>query len=357
MRRAPSRSGAGHSLACLTSRPCHRGSRRTRSSTRLRRSSATTASGRRGAGRSRRRGKEVGGASDELHELGRRAGSASAQEVGRQANENPPVLRTHDRYGNRIDVVRYHPAYHELMTVAVRHGLHAAPWADPQAGAHVVRAAKVITWYQVDGGHVCPISMTYSAVPALRHAPELAAVWEPRLASRAYDPANRPAGEKDGATCGMAMTEKQGGSDVRANTTICPRDGRRLRAHRPQVVLLRADVGCVPHARPGTGWSVVLPRPALAARWRAAIRFASNVSRTSSATVRTRRARSSWSTRGARASATRARCAHDHRDGQPHPSRLCAGFDRDHAPRCRASRRGTRTTAPRSGSCSTSNRS
>ena len=155
----------------------------------------------------------------ELHELGRRAGSADAQELGRAANENPPVLHTHDRYGNRVDDVIYHPAYHELMTVAVGHGLHAAPWAEARSGAHVARAAKVITWYQVDGGHVCPISMTYSVVPALRHEPALAAEWEPRLASRTYDPSNRPVEEKTGATCGMAMTEKQGGSDVRANTT------------------------------------------------------------------------------------------------------------------------------------------
>jgi putative acyl-CoA dehydrogenase len=162
----------------------------------------------------------AGWAHEELHELGRRAGSAEAQELGRQANANPPVLRSHDRYGNRIDVVSYHPAYHELMTVAVAHGLHAAPWADARPGAHVARATKVITWYQVDGGHVCPISMTYSVVPALRHAPALAAVWEPRLASRSYDPSNRPVDEKHGATCGMAMTEKQGGSDVRANSTI-----------------------------------------------------------------------------------------------------------------------------------------
>ena len=161
----------------------------------------------------------AGWAEQELSELGRLAGSAAAQELGRQAEANRPVLQTHDRFGNRIDVVDYHPAYHELMTVAIAHGLHAAPWADDRPGAHVARAAKVITWYQVDGGHVCPISMTYSVVPALRHHPGLAAEWEPRLTSRTYDPANRPAADKAGATCGMAMTEKQGGSDVRANTT------------------------------------------------------------------------------------------------------------------------------------------
>jgi putative acyl-CoA dehydrogenase len=163
---------------------------------------------------------------DELGTIGRLAGSEQAQEWGRQAEGNPPVLRSHDRYGNRIDVVVYHPAYHDLMTTAIAHGLHAAPWSEDRPGAHVARAAKVITWYQVDGGHVCPISMTYSVVPALRQNPALAAEWEPRITSRSYDSANRPASEKSGATCGMAMTEKQGGSDVRANTTTAQPIGR-----------------------------------------------------------------------------------------------------------------------------------
>jgi putative acyl-CoA dehydrogenase len=158
-------------------------------------------------------------ASDELHELGRLAGAAASLELGRLAEANRPVLQTHDRYGNRIDVVEYHPAYHQLMTTAISHGLHAAPWSDGRFGAHVARAAKVITWYQVDGGHICPISMTYSVIPALRHNARLATEWEPRICSRSYDPADRPASHKAGATCGMAMTEKQGGSDVRTNTT------------------------------------------------------------------------------------------------------------------------------------------
>ncbi|HTL86473.1 MAG TPA: isovaleryl-CoA dehydrogenase [Acidimicrobiia bacterium] len=173
-------------------------------------------------------------AGDELHELGMRAGSFDAQELGRRANENPPVLLTHDRYGNRVDNVRYHPAYHDLMTVAVGNGLHAAPWADDRSGAHVARAAKIIVWYQVDGGHICPISMTYSVVPALRHAPEIAREWEPRLTTRDYDRSNQPAARKAGATCGMAMTEKQGGSDVRANTTVAQpvADGFTLTGHK-----------------------------------------------------------------------------------------------------------------------------
>ncbi len=167
----------------------------------------------------------AGWALAELGELGRLAGTAEAQEWGRQANGNPPVLRTHDRYGNRLDVVDYHPAYHQLMTTSVAHGLHAAPWGDERPGAHVARAAKVITWYQVDGGHMCPISMTYSVVPALRHQPDRAAEWEPRITSRTYDPANRPVDGKAGVTFGMAMTEKQGGSDVRANTTTATPTG------------------------------------------------------------------------------------------------------------------------------------
>ncbi len=117
----------------------------------------------------------AGWAGDDLRALGRQAGDPGWQERGRQANQNPPVLETHDRYGHRTDAVGYHPAYHELMTEAVAHGLHAAPWADARPGAHVARAAKIITWYQVDGGHICPISMTYSVIPALRSNAELAA--------------------------------------------------------------------------------------------------------------------------------------------------------------------------------------
>jgi putative acyl-CoA dehydrogenase len=154
-----------------------------------------------------------------LHELGQLAGSEQAQEWGRLANAHPPVLRTHDRYGNRIDEVEYHPAYHELMTVAVRHGLHAAPWRDERPGAHVARAAAFYTWSQAESGHGCPISMTYAVVPALRHDQELAARYEPLLAATTYDPGLRVPDTKRGLTAGMSMTEKQGGSDVRANTT------------------------------------------------------------------------------------------------------------------------------------------
>ncbi|GII54562.1 acyl-CoA dehydrogenase [Planotetraspora thailandica] len=164
-------------------------------------------------------------ATGELRQLGLLAGGAKAQEWGRLANENPPVLRTHDRYGHRIDEVEFHPAWHELMAVAVAGGLHASPWTSARPGAHVARAAKFFTWSQVEAGHGCPISMTYAAVAALRHSPELRAEWEPLLASRTYDFGLRPAREKRGVLAGMAMTEKQGGSDVRANTTQAERLG------------------------------------------------------------------------------------------------------------------------------------
>jgi putative acyl-CoA dehydrogenase len=170
-------------------------------------------------------------AADDLHALGRLAGSPEAIGWGFEANRHPPELRTHDRYGHRVDEVAYHPAYHELMQVAIGHGLHAAPWAVDRPGVHVARAAGFVTWSQVDAGHGCPISMTYSIVPALRRQPDLAREWEPRLVARAYDPRNVAAREKPGALAGMAMTEKQGGSDVRANTTRAERveragDGR-----------------------------------------------------------------------------------------------------------------------------------
>jgi putative acyl-CoA dehydrogenase len=158
-------------------------------------------------------------AAAELHELGLLAGRAGTVEQARLANEHPPVLRTHDRYGNRIDEIEFHPAWHALLETAVGHGLHAAPWAERRPGAHVARAAKFYVWSQAEAGHGCPISMTYAAVPALRLAPDLAGQFEPLLTARAYDPRLRPPAGKRGLLAGMAMTEKQGGSDVRANTT------------------------------------------------------------------------------------------------------------------------------------------
>jgi putative acyl-CoA dehydrogenase len=159
-------------------------------------------------------------ARERIAAVGEYAGSEAAQELGRLANENGPKLRTHDRYGNRVDLPEFHPAWHELMAVAVANELHCSPWKDPRPGAHVARGAAFMCMSQAEAGIGCPISMTYSVIPALRTQPELAADWEPRFLSSTYDPANAPAVEKAGALAGMGMTEKQGGTDVRANTTL-----------------------------------------------------------------------------------------------------------------------------------------
>ncbi|HYW41824.1 MAG TPA: isovaleryl-CoA dehydrogenase [Bryobacteraceae bacterium] len=161
----------------------------------------------------------AGWACAQLEEFGRAVGTAEAIEWGRLANEYPPVLRTHDRYGNRRDEVEFHPAWHRLMRLAVEHGIHCLPWAQSRPGAHVARGALAMLASQNEAGHVCPISMTYAAAPVLRHDDTVARDWIPRICSTRYDPSFRPAPHKDGALVGMAMTEKQGGSDVRANTT------------------------------------------------------------------------------------------------------------------------------------------
>ncbi|MFB8755309.1 acyl-CoA dehydrogenase family protein [Streptomyces nigra] len=152
----------------------------------------------------------------ELSALGRTCGSAQVQEWGVLANENPPRLRTHDRYGRRVDEVDFHPSWHRLLGKGVSAGLTAA-WTRP--AGHVRRAAAFMLWTQVEAGNTCPLSMTHAAVPALRTDPALAAEWEPRLTSVVYDRGLRPAAGKAGVLFGMGMTEKQGGSDVRANTT------------------------------------------------------------------------------------------------------------------------------------------
>lgn len=139
--------------------------------------------------------------------------------AGFLANENRPVFRSHDRYGHRIDQVDFHPAYHELMRTAIEHGIPSLPWTDPQPGAHVARAGLMYLHNQAEAGSSCPLTMTFASVPALRLQPDIAEHWLPRVLSSEYDPRNLPAEQKAGATIGMAMTEKQGGTDVRANTT------------------------------------------------------------------------------------------------------------------------------------------
>ncbi|TRV73115.1 DNA alkylation response protein [Streptomyces sp. 130] len=172
---------------------------------------------------------------EDLHRLGRLVGSAQAQEWAEQANVNEPVLRTHDRYGHRVDEVDFHPAYHHLMNASVSAGLAGAAWADERPGAHVARAAGFMVMSTLEAGHLCPVSMTYAVVPALRHAPDLAKTYEPLLTSRVYEAGLRTPAEKPGLLAGMGMTEKQGGTDVRANSTVATEAGDgtwRLRGHK-----------------------------------------------------------------------------------------------------------------------------
>jgi putative acyl-CoA dehydrogenase len=152
--------------------------------------------------------------------LGRFVGGEPQQLWGRLANENKPVLRTFDRYGHRIDEVEFHPAWHQLMKMGIEHELHSLPWTSQEPSPHTARAALYMTAMQAEAGFACPITMTFAVVPALRAQPELAAEWEPLVTATTYDPRLVPATDKGCAIAGMAMTEKQGGSDVRANTTV-----------------------------------------------------------------------------------------------------------------------------------------
>jgi putative acyl-CoA dehydrogenase len=160
--------------------------------------------------------------------LGALVGSERMQVLADQANRYGPVLKTHDRFGHRIDAVEFHPAYHELMTLAFGAGLHSLAWTaqrEGRAGAFAARAALNYLWNQGEQGISCPVTMTFAGVQVLRNAPALAAEWEPKLTAASYDPRPLPVARKTGATIGMAMTEKQGGSDLRANATLAVRDG------------------------------------------------------------------------------------------------------------------------------------
>lgn len=162
----------------------------------------------------------------QLTAFGLEVGSAEAIEHAVAANRNEPVLYTHSRFGERRDEVEFHPSWHKLMGLSVAHRVHSLPWSQPRGGAHLARAALMFMDFQNEGGHCCPISMTYSAVPALRQQPELAQIWEPSITSNRYDSRFVAPWNKTGLLVGMGMTEKQGGSDVRANTSFArPRDG------------------------------------------------------------------------------------------------------------------------------------
>ncbi len=157
---------------------------------------------------------------DRISAVGALAGRADIIRKGAEANENPPKLKTHDRYGNRVNEVEFHPSWHELLGMAVQDRLHSLPWVEPRPGAYVARSAAFMCMSQAEAGIGCPISMTHAMIPALRKQPELAEEWEERFLSPSYDQRDIPATEKTGALAGMGMTEKQGGSDVRANTTV-----------------------------------------------------------------------------------------------------------------------------------------
>ncbi len=158
-----------------------------------------------------------------LAEFGATLGRAETIALGAAANRNPPVLHTHDRFGNRRDEVEFHPAYHALMALGFGAGLHSSPWAEPRAGAHAARAAAYILYGQVENGTQCPMTMTYASIAVLAKHPDslpaMTDVWLPRLYARNYDPRFAPIRDKTGASIGMGMTEKQGGSDVRSNTS------------------------------------------------------------------------------------------------------------------------------------------
>ncbi len=159
-------------------------------------------------------------ASDRLAKAGKLIGSAEVQTLARQANRVTPELVSHDRFGNRVDEIDFHPAWHRLMTLGLETETHSLAWTTRRPGAHVARAALSYLWNQGENGICCPIGMTFASVAALRHAPEIAAYWEPRILRNAYDPRPLPAESKEGLTVGMAMTEKQGGSDLRRTQTI-----------------------------------------------------------------------------------------------------------------------------------------
>jgi putative acyl-CoA dehydrogenase len=160
-----------------------------------------------------------------LHAAGRVVGSAHVQELARQANRQLPELRTHDRFGNRVDRIDFHPAWHELMALAIGQETHSLCWLDPRPGAQVARAALSYLWNQGENGICCPISMTYSAIPVLQRDPARWAEWGKLITSSRYDGRQMRASDKTGATVGMAMTEKQGGSDLRQTQTTASANG------------------------------------------------------------------------------------------------------------------------------------
>ncbi|MFZ3128089.1 MAG: acyl-CoA dehydrogenase family protein [Rhodoferax sp.] len=206
-------------------------------------------------------------AEPDLQAFGALTGSREMIELGFQANENKPVLYTHNNYGHRIDEVRFHPAYHRLMQVSLENGLHASHWLEPKAGAQVNRAAKFYLQSQVEAAHCCPVTMTSAAIPALLEQPDVAAQWAPKILARQYDYRNVPDAQKQAVTIGMAMTEKQGGSDVRSNTLVAhpvgsggPGQAYELVGHKYFVSAPMCDAFLVLAQAPGGLSCFLLPR-------------------------------------------------------------------------------------------------
>lgn len=210
---------------------------------------------------------QAGWATDELVEFGRLSGSKEMIDLGFRANEHKPVLVTHDRYGHRIDEVRFHPAYHELMKISIENGLHSSHWTNPGPGAHVARAAKYYLQNQVEAAHCCPITMTSAVIPALLKEPQVYEDWAPAIMACHYDPRNVSHEQKTGVTIGMAMTEKQGGSDVRTNSTLAnplgnggPGQSYELVGHKYFVSAPMCDAFLVLAKAPGGLSCFLLPR-------------------------------------------------------------------------------------------------
>ena len=277
-----------------------------------RRCGARAPTGPRTGSRARRRARRLG---------------ADRSTLGAAANENPPKLRTHDRFGNRVDEVEFHPAWHELLGLAVEHELHSSPWKDPQPGAHVARGAAFMCMSQAEAGIGCPISMTYSVIPALRAQPELAAEWEPRFLSSDYDPRNAP-GDREARRPRRDGDDREAGRLRRARQHHRRPAGERrrprgrVRADRPQVVHVGADVRRLPRPRPGRRRHLLLPLPALDPRRRAQPLpppAAQGQARQPLQRLQRDRVRRRLGLAGRRGGRRR---ADDHRDGQPHPARL-----------------------------------
>ena len=201
---------------------------------------------------------------DEIDAWGRTISAPEVYRMADDANRCEPTLRTHDRFGHRSDTVEFHPAWHRLLELSVGAGLHSLPFEKPAGeGARVVRDAKFTLMAQIEQGHGCPISMTTSVLPALRSNPMLFSEWEPRILTRSYDPTFGPAAKKSGVLLGMGMTEKQGGSDVRANTTIAEPSGDgeyRLTGHKWFTSAPMCDAFLVLAQAPGGLSCFLMPR-------------------------------------------------------------------------------------------------